>query len=119
MKFSILFLLVLSFVSFDSFSQTSNSNIKVGDTFTIGVAQNDNYKHIKFPKSNFIIKKGGIPNFKNLPGEKVEVTSLNEKKDGSFEATIKLTSNKRFFNSHKYVSVDIAEAIEKKELIRN
>lgn len=119
MKINILFTLFVSFISLNTFSQTSNYSVKVGDVYTIGDVQNDNYKHINFPKSNFIIKQGGIVNYKKIKGQKVEITSLDEKKDGSILATIKLTSNKRFFNSHKYVTVNINDAIEQRELIAN
>lgn len=92
------------------------TEIKVGDTFKIETVENNNYKHIKFPKDNFIIKKGGIVNYSNIIGEQVKVTSIKEKKDGSKIATIMLSSGKRFFNSHKYIDVDIYKAIENKEL---
>lgn len=92
------------------------TEIKVGDTFKIETVENNNYKYIKFPKDNFIIKKGGIVNYSNIIGEQVKVTSIKEKKDGSKIATIMLSSGKRFFNSHKYIDVDIYKAIENKEL---
>ena len=118
MKKNILFTLLMIFFSGIIFSQSSNSSINVGDVFIIGEVSNNNYKHINFPRPNFIIKKGGIASYKNIPGEKVEVTSIKEKKDGSLVATVKLTSKKNFFNSHKYVTADISEAISEKELIR-
>lgn len=111
-----LFLAVI-FSLFTSVIYAQSSNVKVGDTFTIGEAHNNNYKHISFPKANLIIKKGGIASYKNIKGAKVTVTSVEEKKDGRVIATIKLVSDKAFFNSHKYVTVDVAEAIREKELL--
>tara|TARA_R110000772_G_scaffold218147_2_gene328734 strand:- start:430 stop:789 length:360 start_codon:yes stop_codon:yes gene_type:complete len=118
MKTNILFALLMSFFSCIIYSQSSNSKITIGDVFAIGEVYNNNYKHINFPRPNFIIKKGGIASYKNIKGEKVEVMSIKERKDGSFVATIKLTSKRSFFNSHKYVTVDINEAIGNKELLR-
>lgn len=118
MRTNILFAFLMIFFSGIIYSQSSNSNITVGDVFTIGEVYNNNYKHINFPGLNFIIKKGGIARYKNIKGEKVEVTSIKEKKDGSLVATIRLTSKRSFFNSHKYVTVDINEAIGNKELLR-
>ncbi|QHI35521.1 hypothetical protein IMCC3317_08670 [Kordia antarctica] len=118
MKNTVLATILLIFFSSSIYSQNSNSTIQVGDTFTIGEAYNDNYKHINFPNANFIIKKGGIASYSNIKGEKVEVTSIEEKKDGSLVATIQLTSKRQFFNSHKYVTVVINEAIRNKELMK-
>ncbi|WP_298515283.1 dihydroorotase [uncultured Kordia sp.] len=113
-----LFLAVI-FSFFSSVMYAQSSNVNVGDVFTIGEAYNNNYKHINFPKANFIIKKGGIASYKNIKGAKVTVTSVDEKKDGSVIATIKLTSDTSFFNSHKYVTVNVEEALRQKELFKN
>ena len=113
MKKIIFSFLLLCFVSF---SLSAQSSVKVGDVFTIGEVAKDNYKYIKFPKANIVNKKGGVVNYNLLVGKKVEVTSIKEKKDGTKMAKIKLTSGKRFFKSHKYVTVHIDKAIESKEL---
>lgn len=118
MKNYILLALFIGLFTTSIYSQNSTLNVTIGDVFTIAEVQNNNYKHINFPKANFIKKKGGISNYDAIVGEKVEVTSVKEKKDGTVVATIKLSSNKRFFNSHKYVTVDIAKAIESKELLK-
>lgn len=110
------FLLALVFGLFTTVFFAQNSDVKVGDVFVIEEVENNNYKHINFPKNNFIIKKGGIANYNKVKGQEVEITSIKEKKDGTLVATIKLTSDKAFFNSHKYLTVDIAKAIENKEL---
>ena len=99
------------------YAQNTSTNVTIGDVFVVG-EDNDNYDYINFPRANFIIKKGGIVSYKNVVGEKVEVTSIKEKKDGKLVATIMLVSKKKFFNSHKYVTVDIDEAIDSQELIR-
>ncbi|WP_292891335.1 dihydroorotase [Nonlabens sp.] len=110
--------LFFSLSSLFVYSQNINSSIKIGDVFVIGEGEHANYQYINFPRPNFIIKKGGIPNFKEVIGKKVEVTSIQEKKDGSLIATIKLASNTSFFNSHKYVTVAISKAIHEKELVK-
>ena len=109
-------LIFFNLFALTAFAQSSNNTVNVGDVFVIGEVENNQYKHINFPKPNFIIKKGGIANFNNLKGKEVEVTAVKVKNDGSVKATIRLTSNKSFFNSHKYVTVDILEAIEHGEL---
>ncbi len=117
MKNTILFALLIGLFSGTTTAQNSNPNIAVGDIFIIGEVPNNSYKHIHFPKPNFIIKKGGIVNYKNIKGKKVEITAIKKKKDGSLLATLRFVSKKSFFNSHKYVSADITEAIREKELV--
>ena len=113
MKKTFFFFVVLAFFSL---TITAQSNVKVGDTFVINEVSSDNYKYIKFPKSSTVIKKGGVADYDLVVGKKVEVTSLKEKEDGTTIATIKLVSGKQCFMSHRYVTVDIAKAIENKEL---
>ncbi|MFY0630716.1 MAG: dihydroorotase [Flavobacteriaceae bacterium] len=116
MKKIALFLFLLSAFTVSMTAQNSSSNVEVGDTFIIGEVANDQYKHINFPKANIVIKKGGIVNYDLLKGKKVEVTSIKENKKGATIATVKLASGKRFFNSHRYITVDIDSAIAGKEL---
>ncbi len=118
MRNRVLFSLFFSLFSIIIFSQSEDISVKAGDFFVIGEPLSINYKHINFPKPHMIIKRGGIANYKNVKGKKVEVTSIKQKKDGSLLATIRLTSKKFFFNSHKYTTADILEAIRQKELLR-
>lgn len=118
MKNNILFSLFVIFCSGIMFAQSENSTIEVGDTFVISEIHGNNYKHINFPRANFIIKKGGLANYKNIKGKKVQIKSIDKKENGNLIATIELTSKKKFFNSHKYVKVNINEAIYTKELVR-
>ena len=113
MKKAFFFFVVMAFFSL---AVAAQGNVKVGDTFTINEVSSDNYKYIKFPKTSMVIKKGGVADYNQIVGKKVEVTSLKEKKDGTTIATIKLVSGKQFFKSHRYVTVDITKAIENKEL---
>lgn len=115
MKKAVLFFALVCFYAF-SVSAQNSSNVNVGDTFVIAEVDNDNYKHINFPKANLVIKRGGIVSYDQIRGKKVEVTSVKEKGDGTTIATIKLVSGKRFFSSHKFITVDIKKAIRNKEL---
>ncbi|MCH3882287.1 MULTISPECIES: dihydroorotase [Tenacibaculum] len=117
MRNNILSSVLAFFVSVFMFGQTSTSDFNKGDVFQIGNANYNNYKHINFPKANFIIKKGGIVNYKNIKGQKVVITSVKEKENGKKIATIKLLDSRKFFNSHKYITVEIEEAIRNKELL--
>ncbi len=114
-KKAIFFLLFTGLFSVSISAQNKNTDVNVGSVFTIGEVEQDNYKYINFPKANFVIKKGGIVNYNLIRGKKVEVTSVKKKEKGTL-ATIKLVSGKRFFGSHKYVTVYIDKAIESNEL---
>ncbi|SEB76272.1 hypothetical protein SAMN04489761_1694 [Tenacibaculum sp. MAR_2009_124] len=118
MKNYILLGLFMVMISGIGYAQSSETSIKVGDVFLVGEVANDNYTHIKFPKDNFIVKRGGIANYSKVRGQKVEVTSIKENSKGDLIATISLSSKKYFFKSHKYVKVNIADALTSKELLK-
>ncbi len=92
------------------------ANVEVGDIFEIGRPETNSFRHIKFPKANFIIKKGGIANYKRVEGQKVVVTSIKEKKDGTTEIKIKRRDGGRFFGSHSVVAADFDKAVDSGEL---
>lgn len=117
MKNYILFSLILVMSYGANYAQSPDSTIEVGDVFVIGEAYGRNYVHINFPSPNAIVKRGGMVNYHTLKGKEVEVTSIKEKKNGSLRATIKLTSKGSFFNSHKFVTVDLNNAISTGELV--
>jgi hypothetical protein len=77
MKNTITLFLLAFFVSFSIYSQNSEINYKKDDVFIIANVKNNNYEYINFPRANFIIKKGGIANFKNIQGEKITRVSNN------------------------------------------
>ncbi|APA65344.1 hypothetical protein [Maribacter sp. 1_2014MBL_MicDiv] len=90
--------------------------VRVGDVFEIGKPESHKYKHIDFPRENFIIKRGGIANYRQAHGEKVVVTSVKEKKDGTTQIKIKRNDGGRFFGSHTVVTADYKDAINSGEL---
>lgn len=119
MKQVILLALLFGLFSNASVAQGEDANFNVGDTFTIAKVENNHYKHINFPKNNFIRVKGGLANYNSIIGEQVVIHSLKEKKNGKVVACIKLSSGNKFFMSHRYVTVDITEAISTNELLQN
>ncbi len=92
------------------------NQVEVGDVFQIGRPGANEYKHIDFPRANFIIKKGGIANYKKVEGNYVVVTSVKQKKDGSTEIKIKRNDGGQFFGTHTQVTADYNEAMEAGEL---
>lgn len=99
------------------YAQDSKSaEIKVGDVLEIGRPDSPTFQHIDFPRPNFIIKKGGIANYKSVEGNKVVVTAIREKRDGTLQVKIKRTDGRRFFNSHSVVAADLDSALKSGEL---
>jgi len=95
---------------------SDSKEVNVGEILEIGNPESSVYKHIDFPRANFIIKKGGIANYKNLEGYRVIVTSVIEKKDGTVTVKIKRADGQRFFGSHVVVSANLQDALESGEL---
>ncbi|PIB38276.1 hypothetical protein [Maribacter sp. 4G9] len=115
-KYAIALLFSVSMLNAQTTVDQTAADVQVGDVFEIGKPETNTYKHINFPRANFIIKRGGIANYKRVEGAKVVVTSIKEKKDGTRQVKIKRTDGNRFFRSHPVVSVDFKEALESGEL---
>lgn len=116
--FAIVFLIATVSVNAQDNEQTTSKEVQIGDVLEIGRPDAPNYKYIDFPRPNFIIKRGGIANYKRVEGNKVVVTSIKEKKDGTLKVKIKRTDGGRFFGSHPVVSADLENALESGELRR-
>lgn len=93
-------------------------DVAVGDTFEIGSPDSPQYAHLEFPRANFIIKRGGIANYKSVQGQKVVVTSVKEKKDGTKVVKIKRADGNRFFGSHWQIAANVEKALESGELLK-
>jgi len=115
-KYAIALLFSVSMLNAQSSVNQEMTDVKVGDVFEIGNPESNSFKHIKFPKANFIIKRGGIANYKTVKGNKVVVTSIKEKKNGETQVKIKREDGRRFFGSHSVVAADFDEAISSGEL---
>ena len=94
----------------------NEQTVQVGDIMELNKPQSDNYNYVKFPKPNFIIKKGGIPNFKELYGEEVLVTEIKSTKNDVTKIKIKRKSGKKFFNVFPSVTVILPDALDAGEI---
>ena len=115
-KYAIALLFAVSLLNAQNTPNQETTDVQVGDVFEIGKPESNKYKHIDFPRANFIIKRGGIANYKRVEGEKVVVTSIKEKKDGTTQIKMKRNDGGRFFGSHKFVAADFNEALTSGEL---
>ncbi len=48
----------------------SHTSLAEVDVIEIGTPSSSTYHHINFPKTNFIIKRGGIVDYKKIRGNK-------------------------------------------------
>ncbi len=115
-KYAVALLFSVGLLNAQSVTDQVVSDVQVGDVFEIGKPQANRYEHIEFPRANFIIKRGGIANYKRAEGKMVVVTAINKKKDGTTEIKIKRKDGGRFFGSHKAVSANFDEALYTGEL---
>lgn len=115
-KYAIALLFSVSVLNAQSVTEQVVTDVQVGDVFEIGKPKANQYKHIAFPRANFIIKRGGIANYKRAEGKMVVVTAINKKKDGTTEIKIKRKDGGRFFGSHNVVSANFDEALNTGEL---
>ena len=112
----IAFFLFLFTFGFTAQSQNTDE-IEVGDVLKIGASENYQYSHINFPKANFIIKSGGLANFKELEGTLVQVTAVETKPEKTIIAFRRKDGNK-FFGSFPEVKANYNKAITSNELIK-
>ncbi len=110
----LIFIALLSF--FGAQGQENTKEIVVGDILTVGAPSAQYYKYVYFPKTNFIIKKGGIPNYNALIGNRVVVTEV-AKQDGYTKVSFKKDDGKKFFNSITTVNANLEKALKEKEIL--
>lgn len=115
-KYTIALLFSIGVINAQDTMNEVTSEVEVGDVFEIGKPETNNYKHINFPRPNFIIKRGGRVNYKSVEGNKVIVTSIKEKKNGTTQIKIKRKDGGRFFGSHTTVGANFGEALLSGEL---
>ncbi|MEP3836769.1 MAG: hypothetical protein ABJM36_03940 [Algibacter sp.] len=90
--------------------------VEKGDVIEIGKPSTFKYKHIKFPRANFIIKRGGIANYKAALGDEVVVTNVDATKNGVTKVDVKRKDGKRFFNTVSTVSINFEDALAANEI---
>lgn len=111
-------ILIIAIASTFMQAQAVSSEVlpKIGAVYEIGSPVATMFKHIRFPRPNFIIKRGGIVNYSKAETVAVTITSVKERKDGSTRVFLKRTDGKRFFGSHVFVSADFQRALQSGEL---
>ncbi|MGB5377725.1 hypothetical protein [Muriicola sp.] len=109
---------MFSIATFAFAQEKQQTPIEAGTVLTIAKPSTANYKHIDFPRKNFIIKRGGIANFKTLYGKKVEVVSHSYSADGQTIVTLRPADGTKFFRNFSTVDAHLEDALSAGELIK-
>ena len=97
--------------------QENEMPIEKGAVLTLGEPSSGiDYQSIHFPKRNFIIKRGGIADFKQLIGKKVVVDEITISESGKTKLVLKQKDGRRFFRFYSYVKADYEKALALGEL---
>ncbi|WP_281541484.1 hypothetical protein [Maribacter aestuarii] len=97
-------------------SQEIGETIKTGDLYVINKSNNQPFKNLFFPKPNFIIKRGGIANYKGLDGTIVKINRVYTSENNNLIVDLTPLGSKKFFNVYSNVEANLTKAMESKEL---
>ncbi|TDN83080.1 hypothetical protein DET49_12250 [Salegentibacter sp. 24] len=114
---NILIIPIMLIFTFQMEAQSQTQSVKVGDVLVINQPENQSFESLKLPRANFIIKKGGIANYKSLIGNRVKVTEIQTNAAGGVEVVLKREDGRKFFRTHTVISAKIDEALENGELV--
>ena len=112
-------ILLLLFFSFQVQGQEldNNTNIEVGTIVEINDPEAFGYKHIHFPRANFIIKRKGVANYNSVKGNRVKITAIKTKNDGTRQVKMKRIDGQKFFGISPTVKANFDKALESEEII--
>lgn len=113
MKKAILTILFLG-LSIFMFAQNSPN---VGDELIIKTPSSQSYKHIKFPRLNFLIKRGLGSNYKKVLGNKVIIDEIIDTKNGNSLVVLSKKDKTPFFRGIYKVKANYTKAIDAAELV--
>ncbi len=112
-------ILIISFMIFcvlELNAQIEPQSVQTGDILVINQPESKNFKYLNLPRANFIIKKGGIADYKNIVGNRVQVTDVKKNKTGETEVVLERVDGRKFFNSFPSITANLKNALEAGEL---
>ncbi|MBT8256837.1 MAG: hypothetical protein KJO49_00075 [Bacteroidia bacterium] len=113
MKYILSFALLVIISLNVSAQQTSQKDFEVGDQVVLEESSNQQYQFVKFPKKNFIMKRGGVANIKGLYHTKLTIVKITE--SGEWVHLSKADGSK-FFNRYSTIKAHLPKAVEAGEL---
>lgn len=116
-KLVILLFLGFTVAMFANENKIDLQDVKMGDVFVISKASAQKYRFLDFPAKNFILKKGGMPDYKSVEGNKVKVVEIDTNTAGETVVTLERVDGTRFYNRYKTVKANLNKAIDHGELV--
>ncbi|KPM32823.1 Hypothetical protein I595_1250 [Croceitalea dokdonensis DOKDO 023] len=110
------FFVVMMALSISSITAQENfaKDVQVGQQMMITVPSSGSFQHVKIPKKNFIIKKGGIWNMDSVDNAVVNVISISNGEQP--KVTLERADGKKFFNAYRTIKANFNSAVNSGEL---
>jgi hypothetical protein len=114
--FSIAFLMICGLMSYQVNATNIDNNPEVGDRLLIQSPENTMYTAVNMPKLNFVVKKGGVANYKSVQNTLVEVVKISQNKKGENIVTLQRVDGAKILGLKKSVSANYDQALQLGEL---
>tara|TARA_R100000655_G_scaffold11802_1_gene27327 strand:+ start:659 stop:1030 length:372 start_codon:yes stop_codon:yes gene_type:complete len=114
--FSIAFLMICGLVSYQVNATNIDTNPEIGDRLLIQSPENTTYTALNMPKLNFVVKKGGVANYKSVQNTLVEVVKISQNKKGESMVTLQRVDGAKILGLKKSVSANYHKALQLGEL---
>ncbi|WP_298528720.1 hypothetical protein [uncultured Christiangramia sp.] len=114
--FSIAFLMICGLMSYQVNATNIDTNPEIGDRLLIQSPENTTYTAVNMPKLNFVVKKGGVANYKSVQNTLVEVVKISQNKEGENIVTLQRVDGAKILGLKKSVSANYDQALQIGEL---
>ncbi|WPY98643.1 hypothetical protein [Christiangramia sp. OXR-203] len=114
--FSIAFLTFCGLMSYQVNATNIDNNPEIGDRLLIQSPENTTYTALNMPKLNFVVKKGGVANYKSVQNTLVEVVKISQNKEGENIVTLQRVDGAKILGLKKSVSANYDQALQLGEL---
>ena len=114
--FSIAFLMICGLMSYQVNATNIDNNPEIGDRLLIQSPENTTYTAVNMPKLNFVVKKGGVANYKSVQNTLVEVVKISQNKEGENIVTLQREDGAKILGLKKSVSANYDQALQIGEL---
>lgn len=89
--------------------------LQEGQIMRIILPEDGTFNHLKFPRKNFIIKRGGIADMKSVDANLVVITDIRDTSSGT-QIVLKRQDGRKFFRAFPSVTATWPAALETGEL---
>ena len=109
-------LLLTASLSIFCFTVNASGDPEIGDQLTVNSPSGQYYNHVKFPKLNFLVKRGKLANYKAVEGNKVVVSDIETCKKGNTYVILKKNDGSKFFGYLGAVKANYTKSLKSGEL---